>query len=286
MAISKLPALQIGDYNDLIVERILDFGAYLSSADGDVLIPRKYLPADVEPGDMLRVFVYRDSEDRIIATTLKPKVLVNHFAVLEVKDATEKGAFLDWGLEKDLFVPFREQSTRMQAGDWHLVYVLMDETTDRLVATAKIGKYLGQNPQELRSGDTVSLLVTGRGDLGYRVLVEEKYLGMLYYNEVFRPVELGARLKGYVKQVRPDGRIDVSLQQAGMNEVESAKAAILEEVRLNNGTLKLSDSSSPEDIKRQLNMSKKTFKKAIGGMLKDGLIEIFPDRIVLRSSSD
>ncbi|RYG11717.1 MAG: GntR family transcriptional regulator, partial [Chitinophagaceae bacterium] len=176
--------LILGDFNRLTVARIVDFGIYLESEDGDVLMPGKYVPEGTKPGDEINAFVYRDSEDRIIATTLTPKVKVNEFAVLEVVDENNHGSFLDMGLEKDLFVPYSHQKDRMAPGDWHPVFVYADEITDRLVATAKIGKYIKNHNIQVQEGDPVTLLVISETDLGYKVIIDNKYLGMLYANEI------------------------------------------------------------------------------------------------------
>ncbi len=277
--------LILGDFNRLTVARTVDFGIYLESEDGDVLMPGKYVPEGTKPGDEIYAFVYRDSEDRIIATTLIPKVKVNEFAVLEVVDENNHGSFLDWGLEKDLFVPYSHQKDRMIPGDFHPVYVYLDDTTDRLLATAKIGRFIENDNIELKEGDKASLLVIGKTDLGYKVIIDNKYLGMLYQNEVFKDIQLGDRTEGYIKKIRPDNKIDVSLQKAGYDEVLDAKEIVLDALEQNNNSLPLSDKSDPEEIKKLLGMSKKTFKKAIGGLYKDGVIEITSDSVVLKANS-
>ena len=271
--------LHLGDFNELQVARFVPFGLYLASSDGDILLPQKYVPEGTQEGDWLRVFVYRDSEDRIVATTLEPQATVGHFAVLTVKQTSDFGAFLDWGLEKDLMVPFKQQRERMQVGEKYTVYVYLDETTDRIVGTSKIYPYLEGDARELEINQPVELLVIEETDLGFRVIVDEAYLGMLFSNELFRPVAIGERLSGFVKNIRADNKVDVSLQKLGMDEVDSAKQTILELLEREEGILRLTDSSDPADIKAQLAMSKKLFKKAVGGLYREGQITLEPDHI-------
>ena len=264
----------IGDYNDLEIIKQVDFGVYLDSDDGEILLPAKYLPAQYQLGDRIRVFVYRDSEDRIIATTLEPKAKVGDFAALPVKDATNYGAFLDWGLEKDLFVPFSNQRDKMQPGRTYLVYLYLDENSDRIVATAKYEKYLRQDTPQLSEGQEVDLLVAGFSDLGIKVIINNQYLGMLYKNEVFRPLSVGEKTRGYIRKIREDHKIDVSLQKAGYEEVSDAADLVLDKLKAAGGKLALSDKSSPEEIYAALGMSKKTFKKAIGSLYREGKITL------------
>jgi uncharacterized protein len=262
----------IGDYNDLEIIKQVDFGVYLDSEDGEILLPAKYLPARYQLGDRLRVFVYRDSEDRIIATTLQPKAKVGDFAALTVKDVTNHGAFLDWGLEKDLFVPFSNQRDKMLPGRTYLVYLYLDENSDRIVATAKYEKYLNQELPALQEGQEVDLLVAGFTDLGIKVIINNQYPGILYKNEVFRPLQLGEKTRGFIRKLREDHKIDVSLQKAGYAEVGDAAAIVLDKLKTAGGKLNLSDTSSPQEIYAALGMSKKTFKKAIGSLYREGKI--------------
>lgn len=273
--------VEIGNYNELEIVRQVEFGVYLGSEDGDILLPGKYVPLDARVGDKLRVFVYRDSEDRMIATTLQPKATVGEFAALTVKDTNAYGSFLDWGLEKDLFVPFHNQKERMRPGQKYVVYLYLDDTSDRIVGTTKLGKFLQEPDDALQPGQAVDLLVAGSTDLGYKVIINNKYMGMLYRNEVFRPLSTGQHAQGFIKQLRPDGKIDVSLQQQGYSEVASAADRILVAVRNSGGSLYLTDNSSPEEIKEQLGMSKKIFKKAVGSLYKNGEIVLEQDHIRL-----
>ncbi|MBC6988166.1 S1 RNA-binding domain-containing protein [Hymenobacter sp. BT491] len=267
----------LGDYNELEVAREVDFGLYLTSDDGDLLIPGKYVPEGTRVGDFLRVFVYRDSEDRLIATTLEPLVRVDEFAVLTVRDVSDIGAFLDWGLEKDLFLPYRNQRRRLRPGDRVAVYVYLDETSDRIVATAKYERYLSKEPFPGQPGDAVQVLVANESELGYAVIVNKAYPGLLYHNEVFRPLRLGDIHTAYVRRVRDDGKLDVSLQRTGYDEAVAAADTLLAALRKAGGTLPLSDKSEPDDIYRRLGMSKKVFKKALGSLYKQGVVQLAPD---------
>ncbi|GGF14594.1 CvfB family protein [Hymenobacter cavernae] len=271
--------MNLGDYNELEVARFVDFGLYLSSDDGDLLLPNKYVPAGTQIGDVLRVFVYRDSEDRLIATTLEPLARVNELAALTVRDVSDNGAFLEWGLEKDLFLPYRNQRNNVRPGQRLTVYVYLDETSDRIVASARWENFLhADEPFAGQPGDAVQLFVAQETDLGYTVVVNGQYLGLLYHNEVFRPLRLGDKPTGYVRQVRPDGKIDVRLQKPGYDEAVDAAETLLAALRAApNRTLPLSDKSEPDDIYRRLGMSKKVFKKALGSLYKQGLVELLPE---------
>lgn len=264
----------IGDYNELEIIKQVDFGVYLDSEDGEILLPTKYLPAQYQLGDKLRVFVYRDSEDRIIATTLEPKAKVGDFAALTVKDTSSHGAFLDWGLEKDLFVPFSNQRDKMQTGRTYLVYLYLDENSDRIVATGKYEKYLSPLAPDLSEGQEVNLLIAGFTDLGFKAIINNQYLGILYRNEVFRPLHLGEQTRGFIRKIREDHKIDLSLQKAGYDEVADAATLVLEKLQAAGGKLLLSDKSSPDEIYQLLGMSKKTFKKAIGALYRAGKISL------------
>lgn len=270
--------LALGDYNDLEVARAVDFGLYLSSDDGDLLIPRKYVPEGTEIGDVLRVFVYRDSEDRLIATTLEPLATVGQFAALTVRDVTPNGAFLEWGLEKDLFLPYRNQRHDLRVGQRETVFVYLDETTDRIVASAKWEWFLSDQPYAGKVGDTAELFVAAETDMGFKVIVDGTHQGLLYHNEVFKPLRLGDVHTGYVRAIRPDGKLDLSLQRLGHDEALAAADTLLEALRkAPEGLLPLGDKSEPDDIYRRLGMSKKVFKKALGTLYKRGQVQLQPD---------
>ncbi|WP_242916292.1 CvfB family protein [Pontibacter liquoris] len=277
--------VDLGNYNELEIAREVDFGVYLTSEDGDILLPAKYVPEGAKVGDFVRVFVYRDSEDRVIATNLTPLATVREFACLTCRDTAPFGAFLDWGLEKDLLVPLHNQKNKMQVGQKYCVYVYLDETTDRVVATSKLGKYLHNEDSQLKENEEVQLLVAGFTEIGIKVIINNAYMGILYKNEVFRDLQLGDKLVGYVKTIRPDNKIDVTLRKPGataLGESSEAGEKILQLLQQGSGWLPLSDSSTPEDIYKLLGMSKKTFKRAIGGLYREGKIELSEDSIRLR----
>ncbi|GAB2790589.1 hypothetical protein HNQ93_003361 [Hymenobacter luteus] len=277
--------MNLGDFNDLEVAREVDFGMYLTSDDGDLLLPRKYIPAGTRVGDVVRVFVYRDSEDRLIATNLEPYVRVGQFAALTVRDVTPTGAFLDWGLEKDLLLPYRNLRRTLRPGERATVFVYLDDTTDRIVASAKWEWFLSDDPFPGKAGDAADLFVAEETDLGYKVIVDGTHQGLLYHNEVFKPLRLGDVHTGYVRQVRPDGKLDLSLQRPGYDEALAAADTLLAALRqAPNGTLPLGDKSEPDDIYRRLGMSKKVFKKALGSLYKQGMVQLEPEKTVLVSS--
>ncbi|SEI41327.1 hypothetical protein SAMN05216327_101358 [Dyadobacter sp. SG02] len=274
--------LFIGKYNYLTIERVTSVGMFLSDVEGEeVLLPNQYITDDMQVGDQIKVFVYLDSEDRPVATTQTPKIIRNEFAFLEVKDVSEYGAFLDWGLIKDLFVPFREQPKPMEIGEWQVVFLYLDQKSQRLLASAKLDKFLENERLTVQEGDEVDLLVWQKTDLGYNVVVNQYHKGLIYANEVFQPLEIGDSLKGYVKKIREENKLDISLQKTGYEVVEPVAKQVLEEIEKGKGFLNLSDNSSPEDIYNKLKISKKVFKKAIGGLYKQGIIRITEDGIYL-----
>ncbi len=270
--------MRLGDFNDLEIAREVSIGFYLTSDDGDLLLPEKYRPVGAHVGNVIRVFVYRDSEDRLIATTLEPLAVVDSFAALTVRDVGPPGAFLDWGLEKDLLLPHANQRQAARPGDRVLVYVYLDEATDRLVASAKWQRFLSPEPFVGAVGEAVQVLIAEETPLGYSVIVNGTHAGLLYANEVFRPLRSGELLPGHLRQIRPDGKLDVRLGQAGYDEVESAAALVLAALRQRpDGRLPLGDKSLADDVYRRLGMSKKVFKKAIGSLYKQGLVELGPE---------
>ncbi|MCP9754481.1 GntR family transcriptional regulator [Lacihabitans sp. CCS-44] len=280
--------MEVGKYNTLQILRGTSVGMYLGDDEGnDVLLPHKYIPENAQIGESIEVFIYRDSEDRLIATTLKPSILLNQFAILEVVAATQFGAFLDWGLEKDLFVPFKEQNHKLQKGQYVPVYLYLDEQTDRVVASAKVHKYFKNlDGVDLDEGQEVDLLVFEKTELGHNVVVNNLYKGLVYENETFRRLAWGDTTKGYVKLIRDEGKIDISLQPLGfLKTLEPNQKAILDKLQQSGGTLNLSDSSDPIEIQEVLEMSKKAFKKAIGVLYKDKKILIKDDSIVLNQTS-
>jgi predicted RNA-binding protein (virulence factor B family) len=276
--------IAIGQYNTLTVLRDTKVGLFLGETPDDegILLPNKYVPNDIKIGDSLVVFVYLDHEERPVATTLEPYVLLNEFALLRVNYINQVGAFLDWGLEKDLFVPFAAQARPMEKGKRYLVYMFMDPKSNRLVASSKTNQFLSNEELTVRVGDEVDLIVSHITDIGINVIINELHKGLLYKDEVYDDaIRTGDRLRGFIKTIRPDQKIDVSLQAFGYQKVEPNAQYILDELIASRGFLRLHDNSHPEDIKSVLKMSKKTFKKAIGALYKDKLIEIKEDGIYL-----
>ena len=274
--------IHIGQYQLLTAARHIPHGMVLQDAEGDdVLLPKKYVPEGLAPGDEIEVFVYTDSEDWPVATTQKPKAVLGQFAYLQVKEIAPFGAFLDWGLDKDLLAPFAEQSKKMERGKWYLVYLLIDEQTDRMIASSKLNKFLEAENIELEEGQEVGLLIGPQTDIGYNAIINHRYRGLLYKSDLFRPVQPGERCRGYVKTVRPDRKIDLSLRKPGYAHVEPNAEKILHLLEQNNGFLGLHDKSDPEEITARLQMSKKTFKKAIGALYKQKRIRIGEDGVYL-----
>jgi len=275
--------VEIGKYNTLRVVKEVDFGIYLDGGEeyGEILMPSRYVPEDVKPDDELEVFIYNDSEDRVIATTEKPYAAVGEFKFLKVKAVNRFGAFLDWGLPKDLLVPFREQKAKMVEGGTYLVYVYLDDETDRIVASAKVDKFLDNKIPEYEEGEEVNLLVAEKTDLGYKVIIEGLHWGMIYENEIFTPVETGQYLKGYIKKVRDDDKIDVSLQKEGYDQVDGISKNILDKLKEAGGFLAVSDKSPADMIYHMFGISKKNFKKAIGALYKKKLIKLSKEGIKL-----
>lgn len=276
--------IEIGKYNTLRVVKVVDFGVYLDGEErGEILLPNEYVPKDCFLEDYLKVFVYFDSEDRIIATTEVPNIRVGEFAWMKVVSTSSVGAFLDWGLRKDLLVPFREQRDRMEEGKSYLVYAYVDESSDRIVATAKIEKYLDNVPVEYKTGQEVDVLIARKSDMGYNVIVDNLHWGLVYRNEVFRPLKLGQKLKGYIKGIRKDDKIDITLQKKGYDRVDAIVEKILEKLEDNGGVLDVSDKTAPEIIYNLFECSKKDYKKAIGTLFKDKKIELTDTEIKLKS---
>ena len=274
--------LYLGKVNSLRVRKKTTFGMYLGKVDDDqeVLLPNKYVPKDLKVGDSIDVFLYTDSEDRIIATNLTPKILLHQLSVLEVKDVTKIGAFLDWGLEKDLFLPFAEQEDRVQKGDKVAVCLRLDNRTDRLFASAKINGYI-KREVTVTEGEEVDLLIGRKSELGYQVIINHHHIGLLFMSEVFQTLRKGDKVKGYIKSIREDGKIDVSLQKQGYAQVIDSQGLLLKKLQENDGVLYLTDKSDPNLIARELMMSKKVFKKCVGALYKQKKIKIEADRIVL-----
>ncbi|KGO89021.1 CvfB family protein [Flavobacterium suncheonense] len=273
--------IEIGKYNTLKIARDTKVGLYLSDGETDILLPNKYVPENFQIGDEITVFVYLDHEERPVATTLEPYIFLNEFALLRVNYTNKFGAFLNWGMEKDLFVPFKEQARPMEQGKRYLVYMYIDEKTKRLVASSKTNQFLNNDKITVEVGEEVDLIVSHITEVGINVIINEKHKGLLYKNEVFEDLRTGDRIIGYIKNIRPDGKIDVSRQPFGMERIDASAQSILDELKASRGFLRLNDDSHPEDIKTVLQMSKKTFKKAIGTLYKQKLIDIKEDGIYL-----
>lgn len=277
--------IKIGKYNRLKVDHLTDFGAYLDCGDGStILMPAKYYPEGKEPeiGQEMDVFVYTDSEDRPVATTEHPFAMVGEFAFLQVEQVNRVGAFLDWGIEsKGLLVPFREQKADMREGGVYLVYVYLDNATGRIVASQKIEKFIGNVIPSYKQGQEVEALVIAHTPIGYKCIVDNLHYGMIYKNETFRPIELEESITAYVKNVREDGKIDLSLSDKAKARTSDLASEIMQRLKENNGTLPLSDKSDPEDIKAAFSCSKKDFKKALGKLYKERRIEISESSIKL-----
>ncbi|MDE7459439.1 MAG: GntR family transcriptional regulator [Muribaculaceae bacterium] len=274
--------IKIGNYNTLRVARFVDFGAYLTDDDNnEVLLPARYVPDDATVGDEIEVFVYTDSEDRPVAVTEHPFATVGEFAFLQVAQVNKFGAFLDWGVPKHLLVPFSEQRLRMEEGGIYPVYVYLDDITKRVVASGKLEKFLGNVIPDYKPGQEVQALVWKRTDIGYKVIVDNLFQGMIYDNEVYAPLEIQQAITAYVKNVRDDGKIDLTVGDRAAKRVSDLTSLILDRIEHNGGRLTITDSSSPEEIKRAFHCSKKDFKKAVGKLYKERKIAIGEDCITL-----
>lgn len=275
--------IRVGKYNKLNVLRETGSGYFLDGGElGDILLPGKYAPQQMQPGDIIEVFIYFDSEDRIIATNDDPYCEVGDFALLEVIAVNEVGAFLNWGLQKDLLVPFREQKVKMEPGSWHIVYVYIDDKTNRIAASAKVDKFLGKEPLTFQPGDEVELFIYGSSPLGFNAIINNAHWGMLYKSEVFQPLNRGEHITGYINKVREDGKIDLSLYPAGFRKAESSSALIMEYLDRNDGFMELTDKSPADDIYNVFGISKKNFKMALGTLYKERLIEMEKNGVRLK----
>ncbi|OGU18293.1 MAG: GntR family transcriptional regulator [Geobacteraceae bacterium GWC2_53_11] len=274
--------LHVGSFNTLTITRITAAGAVFKTGEGDVLLPLRLVPTGAEAGTVLDLFVYVDSEERLTATTKRPRAVVGEFALLKVKEATTVGSFLDWGLEKDLLLPFGEQIDPVRRGDQVLVYVYL-HSSGRIAASAKLEKYIRPVDDSLLEGAEVDLLVYACTDLGAKVLINNRFGGLIFNTEFVVKPKCGERLRGYVKKIREDGKVDITLRKGGADEAAKDRDIILAALSAHNGFLPLNDKSTPEAIANMLRLSKKSFKKAIGGLYKDGSITILPDGISLRS---
>jgi len=265
----------IGRFNVLKVLRVTGSGYFLDGEDlGDILLPGNNVPPVLEADDQIEVFLYFDSEDRLIATTDDPYCEVGEFALLEVIEVNEIGAFLNWGLQKDLLVPFREQKVKMEPGSWHIVHVYLDSQTNRIAASAKVDKFLGKEPASWKPGDEVDLFIYGPCPLGFNAIINNSHWGMLYSSEVFQPLNRGELITGYISKIREDGKIDLSLYPAGFKKAETSSDLIIEYLKRNDGFMPLTDKSPADAIYDTFGISKKNFKMAVGSLYKNRTIEI------------
>lgn len=275
---------EIGKLNRLMIVKELDFGVYLDGGEelGEILLPRRQVPEYCEIDDIVEVFVYLDSEDRIIATSKKPYAMVGDFALLKAAAVNSIGAFLDWGLPKDLFVPFREQQKKIETGKSYIVKVFLDDRSNRIVASTKLDKFLDKLPVDFREGQKVDLLICKQTDIGYKAIINNSHWGVLYKNELFRILKNGQQIKGFIKKVRDDEKIDLCLHKPGYEKVDSLSEKIINHLKKEGGFISVTDKSSPKIIYELFGVSKKTYKKAIGALYKKRLITIENKGVKLR----
>ncbi len=270
--------IELGRLNNLEILRDTSVGLFLGDEEGnDVLLPNKYVPASYEIGDKIKVFCYLDYDERPVATTLEPDIMLGEFRLLQVAEINEFGAFMEWGLEKHLLVPFREQRVKMKEGQWYVVHCYLDERSGRLVASNKLDKFLSNENIDLKEWEQVDLVVTRQTDLGWEVIVNERHKGLVYFNEVFKPINIGDIIPGCIKTIRKDNKLDISLQPLGASVLEPAAKKIFEVLKAHGGFLPLHDKSAPEEIRDMFQMSKKTFKKGLGTLYKERKIKLEPD---------
>lgn len=275
-------SIKLGKFNTLDVVKEVEFGMYLDGGeDGEILLPKRYVPDDCAIGQSLDVFIYLDNEERLVATTLSPLIQVGQFAYIRVAWVNEYGAFLEWGLMKDLFVPFREQKQKMQMGEKYIVYAYLDEESYRIVASAKIERFLSKEKAPYAEGDEIDALIWQKTDLGFKVIVNNEYGGLLYDSEIFTPLHTGMRVKAYIKQVREDGKIDLVLQKGGFEKIDDFSEVLLQYIKDEGGRIMLNDKSPAEEIYEAFGVSKKTFKKSVGDLYKRHLIVLADDSISL-----
>lgn len=273
--------IELGKFNALEIVKQVDFGLYLDGGEeGEILLPNRYVPDVWEIGDYLNVFLYLDNEERLIATTLTPLVQVGQFAYLEVAWVNQYGAFLNWGLMKDLFVPFSEQKMKMQVGNRYIIHAHLDDESFRIVASAKVERYLSKEMPEYEVGDEVDVLIWQKTELGFKAIVDHKYSGLIYENEVFSSLHTGVKVKAYIKQVREDGKIDLILQKPGFEKVEDFSKQLLDYIEEHGGKISITDKSPAEEIYDVFGVSKKTFKKAVGDLYKKRLIILKENQII------
>jgi len=274
--------VDIGKKNRLRIVKAVDFGVYLDGSEhGEILLPRRYLPDTWAIGDELDVFVYLDSDDLLIATTQRPRIMVGQCAYLKVKAVNNIGAFLDWGLAKDLLVPFSEQTTRMKEGNDYVVYCYLDEDSERIAATTKLHRYLNEDGDGFEPGQPVKLLISGRSEMGYKAVINNSHQGLIFKGDAFKPLKYGQKLDGFIKSVRADGKIDLCLQPPGQGAKKELADQILDHLKAEGGVSSLTDKSPPEEIYAKFNVSKGSYKKALAALYKRRMIVIEKDEIRL-----
>lgn len=272
--------LRLGEMNRLRVVKRTAFGFYLDGGEmGEILLPAKEAPEELRVRDEVDIFLYLDQEERLVATTLRPKALVGEFACLKVAWVNNFGAFLEWGLMKDLFVPFREQRHKMQRGEWHIVHVHLDDTSHRIVASARLEHYLSHEAAPYSEGDSVQLMVWQRTDIGYKVIIDSRYQGLLYQDQIFTPLHIGQQIEGYISRMREDGKIDCALQPVGRKKIDSFVDVLLQRIKDEGGLLPMSDKTPAEQVYMSFGVSKKVFKQAVGALYKERKITITPEEL-------
>ena len=276
--------VRIGEINELEYQRKSEAGLILGNEEEKVILPFIHAPKGLEPGDSVEVFVYINSDGRLMATTRQPLASANQFAYLKAVDANDHGAYLDLGIEKDVFVPAREQKKPMRVGEKYLVYIYLDRQNQKLLASSRLSNFVAEENFDFAAGDEVDLLICDESELGYSAIINQKFMGLLYRNEVFDKLRIGEKRKGYIKKIREENKVDLSLQPQGYGHVLETKDVLLQKLKDNDGVLDLGDKSSPEEITRRLHISKKVFKKTIGSLYKERLIEIGDHEIRLINS--
>lgn len=276
----------LGRINSLVIDRIVSIGAYLNGGDTDILLPNRYLPSDAAPGQTIDAFIYHDNEGRIIATTMQPLVQVGEVARLRAVSVTENGAYMEWGIHKDLFVPFREQMQLIREDHYYFIYAYIDQVSGKIVGSAKLNKHIGNIPPTYTPGDEVSAIVYEQIDPGFRMIVDHTYWGMIYSDTLPMPLSIGANIKAFVVRLRDDGKIDLSINRVGYKRIDSETERLLHLLEKAGGSLPIGDKSRPEEIQKHTGMSKKTFKMAVGSLYKQHLIQIAPTTIKLANKNN
>jgi len=267
--------VEIGRLNKLKIVKIRDIGAYLDGAElGEILLPKRFVTQNVKIDDEIEVFIYLDSEDRVIATTQKPFAMVGDFALLKVVSVTSVGAFLDWGLQKDVLVPFREQKKKMEAGQSVIVFIYLDEKSNRIVASSKLDRFLDNQPPDFEEGQEVQLFICGQTEMGCKAVVNKTHWGVIYKNEIFQPLKKGQHVQGFIKKIREDGKIDLTLQKSGYQKVDGISEKIISVLKKRGGFIPVTDKSSPDMIYQLFGVSKKSYKKAVGALYKKRIVAI------------